>query len=356
MLSEDFYMKLQLLGLDTIELKKLAERLGDRPYRGGQVADWLYRQGVHDIGAMKNLPEKLRLALMAGYQVGRSRLSGNSRADDGTFKLLLRMVDGELVETVGMPYHDRFSCCVSTQAGCAVGCRFCATGGSGFRRNLTAGEIVDQVLWVQDTARQEKLFRHGDERVSHVVFMGMGEPLLNYEASLKAVRLLNAEMGIGMRNLTLSTIGYVPGIYQLAGEDLQLTLAVSLHAPDDDLRRQLVPGMARYRVSEIIQACRDYARDTGRRVTFEYCLLKGVNDGLEQAELLAALLKGMLCHVNLIPYNRAPGTGFSRPVHEQVSAFRQALQDAGIAVTQREQRGAGIDAACGQLRRRSLAK
>jgi 23S rRNA (adenine2503-C2)-methyltransferase len=163
-------------------------------------------------------------------------------------------------------------------------------------------------------------------------------------------------MGIGMRNLTVSTIGYVPGIYRLAKEDLQLTLAVSLHAPDDGLRKKLVPGMARYKVNEIIQACRDYARDTRRRVTFEYCLLKGVNDRLEEAEKLAVLLKGMLCHVNLIPYNRAPGTGFHCPDAEQVSIFRQVLEKAGITVTQREQRGAGIGAACGQLRRRSLTK
>ncbi len=343
-----------ILGLDTDELKKLAIRLTEKVYRGRQLADWLYHKGLHDIKLMSNLPPSFLRRLSAEYQIGRSVLKKASRSRDGTFKLLLQLADGELIETVGMPYRDRFTCCVSSQAGCAIGCLFCATGSNGVRRNLTVGEIVDQVLTVQEFALQEKMFKDGGGRVSHVVFMGMGEPLLNYDAVLKAVRLLNSEVGIGMRNITVSTIGYVPGIYRLAKEDLQLTLAISLHAPADNLRRRLVPGMAKYKVNEIIQACRDYANDTKRRVTFEYCLLGGVNDGLDDAEALATLLKGLLCHVNLIPYNKTPGSDFHKPEAERVIIFKRVLENAGIAVTQREQRGAGIEAACGQLRRQSL--
>ena len=343
-----------LLGFDTTGIRNLAVRLGGQAYRGSQIASWLYQKSVHDINLMSNLPPSFLKRLASKYEVGRSTLKKSARSRDGTFKLLLGQSDGELIETVGMPYRDRFTCCVSSQAGCAIGCLFCATGSGGFRRNLSAGEIVDQVFTVHEYALWEKFFRDGGDRVSNVVFMGMGEPLLNYDDVLKAVHLLNSEACIGMRNITVSTIGYVPGIYRLAAEKLQLTLAVSLHASNDSLRKRLVPGMAKYRLAEIVQACRDYIKSTGRRVTFEYCLLGGVNDGLDEAAGLAALLKGLLCHVNLIPYNSTPGSGFHKPAAARIAVFRKVLEDAGIAVTQREQRGAGIEAACGQLRRQSL--
>jgi 23S rRNA (adenine2503-C2)-methyltransferase len=243
---------------------------------------------------------------------------------------------------VGLSYADRFSCCLSTQVGCPVGCVFCATGLGGFSRNLTAGEIVDQVLAVQEAGRTR--------RVDHVVFMGMGEPLLNYEATVKAMRLLNSELGIAMRHLTVSTVGYVPGIHRLAQEKLQVTLAVSLHAPTDDLRRQLIPGMTRWSLAEIIDACREYLQQTGRRVTFEYCLLDGVNDGTKEAQELARLLQGMNCHVNLIPYNPVSGLASYKRPKKSIRAFRGILEGAGIRVTQRVQRGPDINAACGQLR------
>jgi 23S rRNA (adenine2503-C2)-methyltransferase len=188
-------------------------------------------------------------------------------------------------------------------------------------------------------------------RVSHVVFMGMGEPLMNYDATLTAVKLLNVELNIGMRNITISTIGYIPGIYRLAKEHLQLTLAVSLHASEDVLRRRLVPGMSRYSLKEIIEAGHDYFKETGRRVTYEYCLLMGVNDSRSEAAGLAVLLKGMNCHVNLIPLNPIEGKNYKSPRTDQAADFRRVLEDAGVPVTQREQRGAGIEAACGQLRR-----
>jgi 23S rRNA (adenine2503-C2)-methyltransferase len=342
-----------LLGMSAGGLKELAAELGEKEYRGRQIADWIYKKGCREVSEMGNLPASLRERLAAGYVIGRSAVNKVLKSDDGTFKLLLRPAFGDLIESVGMPYEDRFSCCVSTQVGCAIGCAFCATGGSGFKRNLAPGEIVDQVLTVQDVSLREKMLKEGD-RVSHVVFMGMGEPLMNYDATLASVRLLNSELNIGMRNITVSTIGYVPGIYRLAGEKLQLTLAVSLHSTDDTLRRRLVPGMTRYKVREIIEACRDYFRETGRRITFEYCLLKGVNDTVADAERLAALLKGLNCHVNLIPYNYVEGSGFKPPEATSVSHFRGVLEEAGIPVTQREQRGAKIRAACGQLRRQSV--
>jgi 23S rRNA (adenine2503-C2)-methyltransferase len=346
-------MKKLLLGMSTAELKLLAKELGAKEFRGKQVADWLYRQGCHEISQMANLPASFRERLEEGYETGRSKLKKASVAGDGTFKLLLRPAFGELVEAVGIPYQGRFSCCVSTQIGCPVGCLFCATGASGFKRNLAAGEIVDQVLAVGDYARSKKPLAE-DGRVSHVVFMGMGEPLLNYDATLAAVRLVNSEFNIGMRNITLSTIGYVPGIYRLAGEDLQLTLAISLHAADDALRRKLVPGMTRYSLQEIVDACKHYFRETKRRVTFEYCLLKDINDGQADAAMLAAMLQGLSCHVNVIPFNSFKGGGFHASEAARIAAFCRVLEEADIAVTKREQRGEGIEAACGQLRRQVL--
>ncbi|MBN1376279.1 MAG: 23S rRNA (adenine(2503)-C(2))-methyltransferase RlmN [Dehalococcoidia bacterium] len=346
-------MKKLLLGMTMDELRQLATANGEKEYRGKQLADWIYRQGCREIGEMTNLPEALKIKLAEEYVTGRSEMVKMRRSKDGTFKLLLRPAFGELVETVGMPYPDRFSCCISTQVGCSIGCAFCATGAGGFKRNLAAGEIIDQVLTVQDVAFRGRLL--GDTgRVSHVVFMGMGEPLINYDATFAAVKLLNTELNIGMRNITVSTIGYVPGIYRMAKEHLQLTLAVSLHASEDMLRRRLVPGMSRYKLKEIVDACRHYFNETGRRVTFEYCLLKAVNDTAEDAARLALLLKGVNCHINLIPYNVVEGCGFKSPEPARVAGFRQALEDAGLVVTQREQRGAGIDAACGQLRRKSI--
>lgn len=342
-----------LLGLSTDALKQLAVRLGEKEYRGKQIAGWIYESAIKEIDRMRNLSVGLKQKLAESYEVGRSAVAKVSIGSDGTYKLLHRLSDAELIESVGMPYAERFSCCVSTQAGCPVGCLFCATGNSGFRRNLTSGEIIDQVLTVQEVAVKKKLVPGGQSRVSHVVFMGMGEPLLNYDATLDAVRLLNSELGLGMRNITVSTIGYIPGIYRLAKEHLQLTLAISLHAPDEAMRKMLVPSMQRYALKEIVVAGRDYVKETGRRVTFEYCLLKGINDSDECALQLADLIKGVNCHVNLIPFNAVPGSNFHRPAASRVTAFRSILESHGITVTQREQRGADIDAACGQLRRRS---
>ena len=349
-------MLITLLGLNTDELRALARQEGEPAYRGNELAEWIYRRKARVFEEMTNLPHALRERLGKKYAVGRCQIVTVRRSRDGTAKLLLAMHDGARVETVSLPYADRFSCCVSTQVGCPVGCIFCATGLSGYARNLTAGEIVDQVLAVQATALDSPLQIESDRcHIDHVTFMGMGEPLLNYASTMKGMQLLNRELGIGLRHLTVSTIGFVPGIRRLAREKLQITLAVSLHAPTSDLRRQLIPGMIRWDVSEIVDACRQYVQETGRRVTFEYCLLNGVNDGLPEAGELARVLQGLNCHVDLIPYNPVCGLTFRAPSLKRIRAFRETLESAGIQVTQRVERGADIDAACGQLRRQMAA-
>jgi 23S rRNA (adenine2503-C2)-methyltransferase len=340
-----------LLGMDTEELRALMQELGEPAYRGNQLAEWLYRSGARSLDEMTNLPDTMRQQLGERCRVGRSRVVTSRHSKDGTVKLLLEMSDGARIETVGLPYSDRLSCCISTQAGCPIGCIFCATGRGGFTRNLTAGEIVEQVLAMQEAIRSQPLsVNRGSGRIDHVTFMGMGEPLLNYEATVKAIRLLSQEMGIAMRHLTVSTVGFVPGIRRLMEERLQLTLSVSLHAPTDELRRRLIPRMKRWSVVEIIDACREYAQRTGRRVTFEYCLLNDINDSVVTAGELVKLLHGLNCHVNLIPFNPVSGLSFSAPPRKTIQAFRAVLESAGIQVTQRFQRGSGIDAACGQLR------
>ena len=338
-----------LLGLNTGELCALAQQAGQAAYRGRQLSEWVYQRRAVTLDAMTSLPAGFRKRLAESHDVGRGRVITTQRSADGTVKMLMEMNDGAMVESVGLPYEDRFSCCVSTQVGCAVGCVFCATGMSGFARNLTAGEIVAQAFAVEAVAASPAA---SGRRIDHVTFMGMGEPLINYEATVKALNLLNSEVGIAMRNLTVSTVGFVPGMARLAQEKLQVTLAVSLHAPTDELRRRLVPGMARWTIAEILAGCRSYIALTGRRVTFEYCLLDGVNDGNAEAHALARVLRGLNCHVNLIPYNRTAALDFRPSPAVRSGAFRAILEKAGIQVTQRVQRGADIDAACGQLRRR----
>ncbi|MSQ07209.1 MAG: 23S rRNA (adenine(2503)-C(2))-methyltransferase RlmN [Dehalococcoidia bacterium] len=344
--------------MNTAELSVLAQQAGESAYRGQQIARWIYRRGARSISDMTDLSKPLRARLEEQHQVGRSRVAAQQRSRDGTVKFLLALTDEgggmvQTVETVGLPYAHYLSCCVSTQVGCPVRCAFCATGASGYTRNLTAGEIVDQLLTVQDTATGNP---PPLDRVSHVVFMGMGEPLMNYDATVQAVRLLNTEVGIGMRHLTVSTVGYVPGIRRLAQERMQITLAVSLHAPNDQLRQQLIPTMTRWSLDEILDACKAYFKSTGRRLTFEYCLLAGVNDGVRQARELGHRLRGLNCHVNLIPYNPVGKLGFGAPAILRVNAFREVLEQMGIVVTQRAQKGSDIDAACGQLRRRDAAE
>lgn len=345
-------MKNSLLGLDTVELRALMQEEGGLPYRGSQLAEWIYRRGAHTFDDMTSLPDTLQTSLAQKYEVGRSNILAIQQGHDGTIKLLLEMKDDARVETVGLPYADRFSCCLSTQVGCPIGCIFCASGQGEFVRNLRPGEIVEQVLTVNEIIESGIIqIRSRSHAIDRVVIMGMGEPLVNYESVIKAVRILNNEIGIGIRHIAISTVGIVPGILKLAKEKLQLTLAVSLHAPTDELRRKLIPGMTRWSIAEIIEACREYVRYTGRRVTFEYCMIDRVNDRATEAKELARILKGVNCHVNLIRYNPVSELPFYASSQAKVREFRAILKETGVQVTQRVQRGVDINAACGQLRR-----
>lgn len=333
-----------LLGMSTGEMESLAESLGAPAFRGRQIARWVYRRCARAIEEMSDLPQGLRHRLSESAVMYRAKVLQESRSPDGTTKCLLELEDGLTIESVFLPYEDRTSVCVSTQVGCAVGCAFCATGSAGsLERDLSAGEIVDEVLTLQERSSR---------RISHVVYMGMGEPLLNYENVVKSVHLLNDEVGIGMRHITISTVGITPRIERLAGENLQVTLAVSLHAPNDELRRKLIPISERYPLRGLMAACRKYAESTHRRVTFEYLLIRDLNDQVQCARELAGMLKGTVANVNLIPYNAVEGVGMSRSLPASVREFREALESEGVTVTQRMERGHAISAACGQLRRR----
>ena len=340
--------KVVLVGKSTAELQAWVESLGQPRYRGGQLARWLYRKAAERFEQMTDLPAAFRAQLDEIACITPNRIVQLQRSRDGTIKCLLALCDEMVIESVLLPYEDRVSVCLSTQVGCAMGCRFCATGQGGFTRNLTAGEIVDQLLHLQ---------RLSERRISHVVMMGMGEPLLNLEQVLHAVRLIHDEIGISMRRITLSTVGIVPKIYALADMDLPLTLAISLHAPDDETRARLMPVNRKWKVADVLEAARYYFERTGRRVTFEYLLLRGVNDTPRHARMLAERLRGLPCLVNLIPFNYVPTPdNYQRPEPERVRAFRAILERAGISVTQRVERGHEIDAACGQLRGKHLGR
>lgn len=334
-----------LRGLLLPELAEFVRALGEPAYRGRQLARWLYGQGAEDISDMTDLPAGFRHRVREAARLDTLAVRRATDAADGSAtKLLAACKDGQTVECVLMRFDDgRRSACVSTQAGCAMGCAFCATGLGGFARNLTAGEIVSQALVIRARA---------DRRLGNVVFMGMGEPLANYDATVRAARILAAPwgLGIGARHLTISTVGLAPQIRRLAREGLQLTLAVSLHAPVDALRRRLVPVTERYPIADLMAACRDYLAASGRRLTFEYVLIDGVNDGRAEARALGRLLRGLLCHVNLIPLNPVPGIPLRRPAASRVRAFAGAVRASGIPVTVRVERGSEIQAACGQLR------
>ena len=348
---------MNFVGLSTSQLEAALTERGEKAFRGRQIADWLYRKGATSWEEMPNLGTALRDKLALAASLDFPEVAARTRSSDGTTKLLLQMHDGERIETVRLPYQDRLSVCVSSQAGCAMACQFCATGLGGFRRNLSTSEIIAQILLV----KREGHTLNGQNREAwgqtptHVVFMGMGEPLLNLGNVLPTIGLMHEEMGIPMRHITVSTVGILNGIERLAQEKLQLTLAISLHAPTDELRHRLIPTSTKTRVADVIGAARDYVAATGRRVTFEYVVLGGVNDSAPLARELARLCKGWPCHVNLIPWNAVPdasleGVAFGSPAPETLNEFRAILERGGVNVTQRVQRGADVAAACGQLR------
>jgi 23S rRNA (adenine2503-C2)-methyltransferase len=329
-----------LLGLSLAELTDWVQQHGQPAYRGKQLYQWIYQQGARSIADISVFPKQWRTEL-ADVPIGRSTLHYRAQAPDGTVKFLLRLEDGHIIETVGIPTEKRLTVCVSSQVGCPMACDFCATGKGGFLRNLGAHEIVDQVLTVQEDFGQ---------RVSNIVFMGMGEPLLNVNHVLAAVRSLNQDLGIGQRNITISTVGIPGHIQRLAEHHLQVTLAISLHASNQTLRTQLIPSARQYPIEALLAECRDYVELTGRRVTFEYILLAGLNDCPHHAEELADHLRGFQSHVNLIPYNPISEVDYQRPDERRIAAFVQALKNRRIAVSVRRSRGLEADAACGQLR------
>ena len=343
-----------LLGQSLASLEAWAVAEGQPPFRGRQLHEWLYRRGVHDVAAITVWPRAWRDNLRQRQEhegqplIGRLVEEHRRVAADGTTKLLLGTNDGLRLETVGIPSEDRLTVCVSSQVGCPMACRFCATGKEGLARSLALHEIVDQVLSVREAM---------ERRPTHVVFMGMGEPLLNMEVVLEAMAVFCRDLGMAQRQITLSTVG-VPGTlpklaeraHQVLGR-AQFTLAVSLHAPDQRLREELIPTAWAYPLDHLLADCRQYALQTSRRVSFEYILLAGVNDAPAQAEALARLLRGFQSHVNLIPYNPIDEELFERPTPQSVNRFRQVLLDQSIAVSVRASRGLDQDAACGQLRR-----
>ncbi len=327
------------------EMREWVATKGYPSYRAAQIMEWIPK-GISSFDQMTNLPAELRTALSADFHADGLRILARlESASDGTVKFVLGLKDGNVIECVLMRYRHGNSLCISSQAGCRMRCSFCASSAAGFGRSLTPGEMLAQVLLVSAQI---------GERISNVDVMGIGEPLDNYDNLVAFLRAANdpAKSGIGMRHIVVSTCGLVDEMIKLSGEGLPVTLSISLHAPNDTIRRQLMPITSKYGMDRLLAACREYVRVTGRRITFEYILIAGANDQPEHAAELAGRLRKMLCHVNLIPANEFEGCGYRRSPARSVSAFRKVLEDAGINVTVRRELGGDIAAACGQLRRK----
>lgn len=337
--------KIDIKSLNLQELTELIENIGDKKFRAKQIYQWLHQKLVKEFDEMTNVPAALRenlkkICRLTALEAVRVQES----SEDGTQKYLFRLYDGNLIESVLMKYKHGNSVCISSQAGCRMGCRFCASTLDGLSRNLTPSEMLDQIYRIQSVT---------GERVDNVVVMGSGEPFDNFDAFVKFVSLLNDENGLNIsaRNLTVSTCGIVPKIRELADMKLQLTLAVSLHSPNDAMRKEIMPIANKYSIAEIIEACRYYIDTTGRRVSFEYSLVRDFNDTPECAQQLISLLKGLNCHVNLIPVNPIKERDFEQTRQKEIQLFKNKLEKAGINVTIRREMGRDIDGACGQLRK-----
>ncbi len=318
----------------------------DQPkFRAKQLFKWL-QSGVTDFDDMTNLPLKLRELLKENCYIADVKVARRLQSElDGTVKYVYELFDGEYIESVLMKYEHGYTVCISTQVGCRMGCRFCASGINGLCRNLTASEMLAQITAAQND---------NNIRISNVVMMGMGEPLDNFENSVKFLRLVSNENGlnIGLRHISLSTSGVVSGIERLKEYNFPITLSVSLHAPIDSIRSGMMPVNKRWDISQLLAACKDYQAVTGRRISFEYALIEGVNDGVECADRLARILKGIMCHINLIPANPVKENDFKKPDRNRILAFKKQLEDRGLNATVRRTLGADIDASCGQLRRK----
>ncbi|MBE6063192.1 MAG: 23S rRNA (adenine(2503)-C(2))-methyltransferase RlmN [Clostridium butyricum] len=333
-----------LLDYTLEELKVWMKENGESAFRGKQILSWIYK-GVIDFEGMRNIPKSLQEKLKENFIISMPEIIEVYKSNqDGTEKFLLGFSDGNLIESVLMRYKHGNSICVSTQVGCRMGCKFCASTIEGRVRNLTTGEILSEVLVVQ---------KYIGERISNIVLMGSGEPLDNYDNVVKFLEIVSADYGlnIGQRHITLSTCGIVPKIYELADRGFSTTLAISLHAFSDEKRKEIMPIANKYTIEEILKACRYYIDKTKRRVTFEYALIKDKNDGREDAKALGKLLKGLLCHVNLIPVNEVKENTFKRSSKKTIEDFSEILKSFGIEVTTRREMGSDINAACGQLRR-----
>ena len=343
-------MGLKMKNIKDYNLDSLKEEfvnMGEKPFRAEQVFKWLYEEKVKEFDEMTNLSLALREKLKENYTMCNFNILKKQESSDGTKKYLFDILDGNAIETVLMSYHHGYSLCVSSQVGCKMGCKFCASTGIQFARNLTSGEIVEQILAVE---------QDNNIRISNIVFMGIGEPLDNYENVVNAIRIINNQKGIniGARHISISTSGLVPKIYKLAEENIQCTLSISLHATTNEKRSSMMPVNNVYPIEELLKACKDYINKTNRRISFEYALAKDNNDNLEDAKRLVHLLKGMICHVNLIPINKIENGAYTKSSNENIMKFRDYLNDHGIVATIRRELGSDIDAACGQLRRKNL--
>jgi len=331
------------------ELKQELISVGEKGYRAEQIFNWLYVEKVKSFDHMTNLSLELREKLKQNYTMCNFEILSKQESSDGTKKYLFDVLDGNAIETVLMEYHHGKTICVSSQIGCKMGCKFCASTGIAFVRGLTAGEIVEQILAVEQDI---------GEHISNIVFMGIGEPFDNYDNVMHAIRIINNQKGlnIGARHISVSTSGLVPRIYDFANEELQCTLSISLHATDDKKRSAMMPVNNLYSIEELMKACKYYIEKTNKRISFEYALAKDNNDNLQDAKTLVNLLKGMLCHVNLIPINKIENGKFTKSSNDNIIKFRDYLNDHGIVATIRRELGSDIDAACGQLRRKNLKK
>ncbi len=339
--------KKDLLGLEAEEIEKLVVELGEKKYRGNQIFEWISR-GEKSFNAMTNLPEDFRKVLYKNTFVDDLKIEEKLTSNiDGTRKYLFALNDGNIIEGVTMSYRHGFTACISTQVGCLMGCSFCASSKGGFIRNLTSGEMVDQVI---------KMGQDLNDRISNIVLMGSGEPLHNFNEVIKFIRIVNRQDGlnIGNRHITLSTCGLVPEIKKLAKLQIPINLAISLHAPNDEIRQDLMPIARKYNIKQLIGACQYYLSYNNRRITFEYGLIKGINDQDKHAVELAKLLKDILCHVNLIPINSIEEMDFTKTKEQQIKRFQKILGEKGIVATVRREMGSDIKGACGQLRNRHI--
>lgn len=339
-----------LTGLSSQEISELVSQLGEKPFRAKQLEKWIFDKHARSFDSMSDLSKVFRQKLESETILSPHRVLQSFSSKDGTTKFLIGLADGQTVECVTIVQDKHLTACLSSQVGCNVGCPFCATGLSGFKRNLSVAEIVDQFLIMQDAVANGLLKEHTDhDHISHIVFMGMGEPLLNYDALLKSIEILNQQVGIGIRRITISTSGIIPGIEKLMNEKRDYNLAISLHSSKANVRDQLVPINRKYTVDKLLDVAKRYAEQTRRRITFEYTMLAGSNTSPEDAKHLAEALRGIHCHINLIAYNPVDSP-FQAPPRKDIEAFQRILQDAGYPVNIRHNHGQDDMAACGQLR------